>query len=103
MDIDDYQLYTLKSVALPKGTEKTLAHRSLGLVGEAGIIANQIKRIIRDRDGNATEEDIAYLKERLGDVMYYTAVLAESLDLRLSDVLEANKQKSDAFRDSRNQ
>ncbi len=103
MNIDEYQLYALKSVAHPKGSEKSLAHRSLGLAGEAGIIANQVKRIIRDRDGIASEEDIAYLKERLGDIMYYAAVLAESFDLKLSDVLEANKQKSDAFRDSRNQ
>jgi NTP pyrophosphatase (non-canonical NTP hydrolase) len=102
MDIDDYQLYALKSVAHPKGSVTALAHRSLGLTGEAGIIANQIKRLIRDRQGEATEDDIAYLKERLGDVMYYVAVLAESFDLRLSDVLEANKQKSDAFRESRN-
>jgi NTP pyrophosphatase (non-canonical NTP hydrolase) len=101
MDIDDYQLYALKSVAHPKSSDKALAHRSLGLTGEAGIIANQIKRIIRDRDGVASEEDIAYLKERLGDVMYYAAVLAEAFDLKLSDILEANKQKSDAFRDSR--
>lgn len=102
MDIDDYQLYALKSVAHPKGSVVALAHRSLGLAGETGIIANQVKRVIRDKDGVASEEDIAYLKERLGDTMYYVAVLAEYFDLKLSDVLEANKQKSDAFRETRN-
>jgi NTP pyrophosphatase (non-canonical NTP hydrolase) len=103
MDIDDYQLYALKSVAHPKGSVQALAHRSLGLAGESGVIANRVKRIIRDRDGTATPEDVAYLQERLGDVMYYVATLAEYFDLKLSDVLEANKQKSDAFRESRNQ
>jgi NTP pyrophosphatase (non-canonical NTP hydrolase) len=103
MNIDDYQLYALKSVAHSKGSVKALAHRSLGLTGEAGIIANQIKRIIRDRDGVASDEDIAYLKEKIGDTMYYIAVLAEYFDLKLSDVLDSNKQKSDAFRESLNQ
>lgn len=103
MDIDDFQLYALKSVAHQKGSIKALSHRSLGLTGEAGIIANQVKRVIRDKDGVADEEDIAYLKERLGDTMYYVAVLAEYFDLKLSDVLKSNQQKSDAFREARNQ
>ena len=103
MDMDDFQRYALKSVALSKGDVSSLSHRSLGVSGEAGILANLVKRIIRDKQGKADEQDIAAVKERLGDIMYYTAVLAEYFDLKLSDIAEANMRKSDAFRSSREQ
>lgn len=100
MDIDDFQRYALRSVALPKGDIAALSHRSLGITGEAGILANQVKRIIRDKKGNADKQDIAIIKERLGDILYYSAVMAEYFDLKLSDIAEANMKKSDAFRAS---
>lgn len=101
MNIDEFQRYALRSVALPKGSVSALSHRSLGITGEAGVLANQVKRIIRDKQGEATEQDVAVIKERLGDVLYYVAVMAEYFDLKMSDVAEANMQKSDAFRAAR--
>jgi len=101
MDIDDFQRYALRSAALPKGNVSALSHRALGVTGEAGIIANQVKRIIRDRQGEANEQDIAIMKERLGDILYYVSLTAEYFDLTLSDVAKSNMQKSDAFRASR--
>lgn len=103
MDINEYQRYALKSVAFPKSDINALPHRTLGLSGEAGILANQVKRIIRDRQGEANPSDIEIISERLGDILYYSAALAEYFDLKLSDILEGNMQKSDAFRHSRNQ
>lgn len=101
MDIDEFQRYALRSAALPKGSISALSHRSLGITGEAGILANQVKRIIRDKKGEADEQDVAIIKERLGDILYYVALTAEYFDLKLSDVTEDNMQKSDAFRAAR--
>lgn len=100
--MDDFQKQVLRSVAITDKTVAALAHRTLGLTGEAGIISNAMKKVIRDNNGQLTDEDKALLKERLGDVMYYTAVLAEYADLSLEDVAEQQLQKSARFKASRN-
>ena len=103
MNIDDFQTHALKSVAITDKNIAALAHRTLGLNGEAGILSNQIKKIIRDKNGNASDEDLEVIKKRLGDVLYYTAVLAEYFDLTLSEVAEQNLAQSTKFRKDRAQ
>ncbi|MCC7288857.1 nucleoside triphosphate pyrophosphohydrolase family protein [bacterium] len=103
MNIDDFQTHALKSVAITDKNIAALAHRTLGLNGEAGILSNQIKKIIRDKNGNTSDEDLEVIKKRLGDVLYYTAVLAEYFDLTLSEVAEQNVAQSTKFRKDRAQ
>lgn len=102
MDMDEYQKQALKSIAITKKGTTALAHRTLGLSGEAGVVANQVKKVIRDKDGAPDQEDIEVIKKRLGDVLYYVATLAEYFDLSLSEVAEQNLQQSETFRRSRN-
>lgn len=65
----------------------------LGLTGEAGEAADKIKKIIRDKDGVASEEDRAEIVKELGDVLWYVASLARYLDAPLSDVAKGNIDK----------
>ena len=64
---------------------------TLGLTGEAGEIANKVKKFIRD--GAAKDEyeakriEIGY---EIGDVLWYCAVLAEELDMNLGHIMEKN-------------
>ncbi len=101
MDIDDFQKHALKSVAITDKNIAALAHRTLGLNGEAGILSNQIKKIIRDKDGKADEQDLEVVRKRLGDVLYYTAVLAEYFDISLSDIAKSNMNQSTQFKEDR--
>lgn len=101
MNINDFQEYCLKSVAFTKKDAAALAHRTLGLTGEAGILANQIKKIIRDKAGQADEEDLIVIKKRLGDVLYYAGVLGEYFDLNLEDVAQQNMEQSNVFKAER--
>lgn len=103
MNIDEYQKHALKSVAITGKDITALAHRTLGLNGEAGILSNQIKKIIRDKGGKADEQDLEVVRKRLGDVLYYTAVLAEYFELSLSDVAENNMKQSTKFIQERRQ
>lgn len=103
MDINDFQKQALLSVAITQKDIPALAHRTLGLTGAAGILANQAKKVIRDKDGTASSEDIEIIKKRLGDVLYYTAVLAEYFDLTLADVAQDNIRQSAEFKSKRNQ
>lgn len=85
------------SVALKQKDVAALAHRSLGVAGEAGELANVIKKIIRDKNGQATAEDIQKINEKLGDTLYYIAVLADYYSIPLEEVAVKNVAKSEAF------
>lgn len=102
MDLNTYQKQAMQSVAITDKTIAALAHRTLGLTGEAGIVGNAMKKVIRDKDGVLGDEDVAALREKLGDVLYYAAVLAEYGGLDLNDIAQANLNKSAAFRAQRN-
>ncbi len=101
MNMDDFQRQALQSVAITDKTALALAHRALGMSGEVGIVSNIAKKIVRDRNGKLTDEDKALLKEKIGDVMYYAAVLADYADLSLDEIAEANLKKSADFKVSR--
>lgn len=97
--MDEFQRLSLLSVALPKNDPSALSHRVMGVSGEAGILTNQVKKMIRDNKGKSTPEDLAVIKKRLGDVLYYAAVLAEYFDWSLSEVAKKNVDQSEAFRE----
>jgi NTP pyrophosphatase (non-canonical NTP hydrolase) len=68
-------------------------HLVLGLVGEAGEIAEKVKKLIRDQDSDVALLDRDDMAAELGDVLWYTAVLANFLDLSLDDVARRNLDK----------
>lgn len=61
----------------------------LGLVGEAGEIAEKVKKQIRDGKLAAGGDII----KELGDVMFYVAALANYYDSDLDEVLQRNVDK----------
>lgn len=65
----------------------------LGLVGEAGELANKIKKVIRDNDGVMTDEKLKEIAKELGDTCWYQSALAEELNLQMNDVMEENIEK----------
>jgi|TARA_R110000824_G_scaffold7178_2_gene32536 NTP pyrophosphatase (non-canonical NTP hydrolase) len=71
------------------GGESRLFENVLGLVGEAGEIAEKTKKLIRD---NATVKRGDMIKE-LGDVLFYVTALANHFDSNLSEVIQTNMDK----------
>ena len=76
---------------LTKGLDRQIEN-ILGLVGEAGEVAEKIKKQIRD-NSKVSQEEI--LKE-LGDVLFYTAALANLYGGTLQKVAELNVEKLDS-------
>ena len=75
-------------------SDKALEYLTLGLTGEAGEIANKVKKLIRD--GADREEHHAKLNavgHELGDVMWYCAMLAKEVDMNLGRIMEDNLDK----------
>lgn len=93
-DFDAYQEWTRTTAVYPVSTKiEELSYLALGLNGEAGEVADKVKRILRDRDDGAdpiTAESIAY---ELGDVLWYLARLADALGFGLSEIAVANQYK----------
>jgi NTP pyrophosphatase (non-canonical NTP hydrolase) len=69
-----------------------IAVHLLGMVGEAGSVATEYKKLLRD--GPAHTAAKARIREELGDVLWYTATLATKLDLDLDDIARANLEKT---------
>ncbi|MBR0713325.1 nucleoside triphosphate pyrophosphohydrolase family protein [Bradyrhizobium liaoningense] len=89
MTIDDYAAWaasTAKGTQPP--THERLSYLGLGLAGEAGEVAEHIKKLLRD--GTL---DQAAMAEELGDVVYYWACLCAALGRKPSEVLAASKAK----------
>jgi hypothetical protein len=89
--IDEYQRKTAIFAAYPR--ETALGYVGLGLAGEAGEVANQLKKIIRDDAGSLTADRKAKILDELGDVLWYCAALARELDVPLSQVAQMNIEK----------
>lgn len=64
----------------------------LGLAGEAGSVASEYKK--RMRDGEAHHWWKARLREELGDVLWYVANVASHVGLDLDEVASANLDKT---------
>lgn len=86
MNLDHYQEKTRETAVYPEN--QALTYVALGLNGEAGEVAEKVKKQIRD-DADKTGD----LLDELGDVLWYLARVADELDADLSDVAEANLDK----------
>ena len=87
----EYQSRACETSIFPKN--KAMEYLCLGLVGEAGEIANKAKKIIRDGNvGAACGKRIA-IGQEIGDVLWYCAVLAEELEMNLGHIMEKNLEK----------
>ncbi|WP_204080263.1 nucleoside triphosphate pyrophosphohydrolase family protein [Mycobacterium riyadhense] len=94
MDLNDYQDAALKTDIRPqRELEDTVVHL-LGLAGEAGSVASEYKKHLRDGEAHGSWRE--RMAEELGDVLWYLAAIAERLDLRLADIAAANLVKTHA-------
>ena len=92
MDLNTYQTSALQTAIYPnKGTN--FPYPALGLAGEAGEVADKLKKVIRDNDGVLTDPVRDAVAKELGDVMWYVAVLAYELDYDLETIAQNNLDK----------
>jgi NTP pyrophosphatase (non-canonical NTP hydrolase) len=52
-----------------------------------------VKKVLRDRDGDFSDEQVAAIKDELGDVLWYIAALSSDLGLSLGDIASGNIEK----------
>lgn len=92
MNFEDYQSEASQTALYPRRMSN-LEYPTLGLAGEAGEVANIVKKIQRDNDGIITDETRLKLKDELGDVLWYISACADELGLTLNEIAQFNVQK----------
>jgi NTP pyrophosphatase (non-canonical NTP hydrolase) len=91
VDFAEYQERSRRTAEYP--SEAWLAYPALGLVGEAGEVAEHAKKAIRDDGGNVSDERRTAMSKELGDVLWYVAQLASELGLDLDAIAQGNLDK----------
>ncbi len=91
MTLDEYQQGARSTAIYPE--ESKIIYPTLGLTGEAGEVADKVKKVIRDNDRQFTDEKKREIALELGDVMWYAASLAHDLGYSLEEVAQMNLDK----------
>jgi NTP pyrophosphatase (non-canonical NTP hydrolase) len=87
-DFDNYQKEAARTM-VQKPMNDLLTNFGLGISGEAGEVADLIKKAVFHGHGIRPNT----LAKEIGDVLWYCAALCTTMGLELSDVAERNIEK----------
>ncbi|MFS1513659.1 nucleoside triphosphate pyrophosphohydrolase family protein [Chengkuizengella sp. SCS-71B] len=88
MDLNEYQYKAMRTAA-GLDSDQLLLNAALGLCGESGEVADQLKKHIFQ--GHELQKD-KIIKE-FGDVLWYVAAGAEALGISMEDIAKGNISK----------
>jgi NTP pyrophosphatase (non-canonical NTP hydrolase) len=92
MEMNEYQKKSVEFAIYPHS--HSILYPALGLAGEAGEVANKVKKFIRDGyDQENFEQKKVELGSEIGDVLWYCAALARDLGFDLASIAQENYTK----------
>ena len=89
--MNDYQKAALTTAVYPESMK--VNYPTLGMCGEAGEVADKVKKVYRDKGGVFDEDTKKEIAKEIGDVLWYCAVLANDLGYSLEEVGQMNIDK----------
>ena len=89
MTLNEYQEHVLETAIY----DEKIIYPTLGLTGEAGEVADKVKKVIRDNHKEFTPEIKAEIMKEIGDVLWYCATLSHDLGYSLEEVAQSNVDK----------
>lgn len=92
MNFEEYQKIVKKTSIYPN-QGNNVAYATLGLAGEAGEVADKVKKLIRDSNGVLTKDKRKEMIKELGDVLWYLTACASELGVDLEEVATQNAKK----------
>ena len=92
MGMEQYQSRAQETAIYP-GKGENLYYPTIGLNGEAGEVAEKVKKLMRDSDGMLVAEIRNAILKELGDVLWYVTDLAVEIGSSLAEVAEENIKK----------
>ncbi len=91
MKVNEYQVAALTTAVYPE--DKRIIYPALGMCGEAGEVADKVKKVIRDNAQNFTADKKLEIAKEIGDVLWYCAVLSHDIGFTLEEVAQMNIDK----------
>lgn len=101
MQLHDYQ-EAARATALYPNIKGCALYPILGLCGEAGEVAEKMKKILRDHSGVMSPAHKGEIAKELGDVLWYLTNIAVDLGFSLEAIARMNLEKLTS-RQQRNQ
>ncbi|MCB1714261.1 MAG: nucleoside triphosphate pyrophosphohydrolase family protein [Candidatus Competibacteraceae bacterium] len=93
MTFDEYQEQAHATSFNTEIGDDTLLYPVLGLLGEAGEIANKAKKIYRDNSGYWNNQDIDKILDEVADCCWYIAEICTQVGVSFDDIMKANLRK----------
>lgn len=96
MNLEEYQKFATTTAVYPGANTSSLSelkYLALGLAGESGEVANQVKKLYRDGYSPVKREKIFF---ELGDVLWYWIRLCDAFKIDPMAVIQANVDKLSA-------
>ena len=93
MTFDDYQKQALTTAHNHPDALMDKTIWVMGIIGEAGEVIEKWKKIVAYKEGKFEEEHLREIAKELGDVVWYIAVFADSLDLSFDTIMQTNIEK----------
>jgi NTP pyrophosphatase (non-canonical NTP hydrolase) len=93
MTFDEYQKLALTTAINDYEPLMQRTIWAMGVAGEAGEVVEKWKKIVAYDDGKVSDERLAELGKELADVVWYVAVMADSLGLSFDDIMAQNIEK----------
>ena len=107
MTFDEYQEFAASTAIYPRSAaifypalglpgevgevaEKVVELHTLQMAAHAGKAANQVKKIIRDDEGEIADTRKRAIAKEIGGVLWYCAALATDLGFNLGDIAQEN-------------
>lgn len=88
MTLNDYQKEALSTAVYGSGSK--IIYPTLGLAGEAGEVADKVKKVLRDNNGEFDDWRKIQIAAEIGDVLWYIAALTHDLGYTLEDIAKLN-------------
>ena len=89
MNFEEYQKKSRVTAKYPDAGNNFI-YPTLGLAGEAGEVAEKIKKVLRDKGGKIDDETREAIKKELGDVLWYVSQIATELNISLEEIASGN-------------
>lgn len=89
MTLNEYQQKALETAIYPN----PILYPALGMCGEAGEVADKVKKVLRDNNSEFTDEKKMEIAKEIGDVLWYCATLAHDLGYSLEEIAQMNYEK----------